>query len=311
VDGSPGSRAALVHAFITAARRGVALEVVATWSIQAVWVGGYPIGVPAVATIRDELETRVRDMIEQVRRDPAMSVEPGTAEVPTVLVVSFGPAAERLVEASGSADLLVVGSRGRGGVGSALLGSVALHCVTHAACPVLVVHPTPPGRERSGKVLVGVDGSVASRMALVAAVDEAARLGAEVTVFSTYLMADYWTDLTSVIVPTVEDVRRQLHRGAEEMVDEVLAARTPAAAGPAPTVHVVVTEGQPADVLLRRAADADLLVVGSRGHGEFRGLLLGSVALACAMHGPCPVLVAHPKADRAAGLVAKPAETAV
>jgi nucleotide-binding universal stress UspA family protein len=311
VDGSPGSRAALVHAFAAAARRGAVLEVVATWSVQAAWGGGYPMGVPAVATVRDEVETRVRALVEEVRRDPAVSVEPGTADVRTVLVVSVGPASKRLVEASGSADLLVVGSRGRGGVRSALLGSVALHCVTHAACPVVVVHPTPPGRPRSGKVLVGVDGSAASRVALAAAVDEAASAGAEVAVVTTYPMADHWTHLSTVVMLPEQDVRDDLQRGAEEMVDEVLAERRTARPRPAPDVRVVVTEGSAAEVLLRWAADVDLLVVGSRGHGEFRGLLLGSVALACAMHGPCPVLVVHPPGDRAAVPVAEPAGAGV
>jgi nucleotide-binding universal stress UspA family protein len=52
-------------------------------------------------------------------------------------------------------------------------------------------------------------------------------------------------------------------------------------------------------VLVRWAADAELLVVGSRGHGEFRGLLLGSVALACAMHGSGPVMIVHPQVEPA------------
>jgi nucleotide-binding universal stress UspA family protein len=62
-------------------------------------------------------------------------------------------------------------------------------------------------------------------------------------------------------------------------------------------------------VLLQRARSADLLVVGSRGRGAFRGLLLGSVALHCAMHAPCPVLVVHPQVSRsdAAASRAEPA----
>ena len=72
----------------------------------------------------------------------------GRPGVPTPHVrteVMRGAAADLLVEVAGEADLLVVGSRGRGALRGLLLGSVALHCVLHAACPVLVVHPQSSG----------------------------------------------------------------------------------------------------------------------------------------------------------------------
>jgi nucleotide-binding universal stress UspA family protein len=63
-------------------------------------------------------------------------------------------------------------------------------------------------------------------------------------------------------------------------------------------VHVEVVEGPAHDVLVSRAHGAALLVVGSTGHGELGSLLLGSVALHCAMHAPCPVMVVHPRPER-------------
>jgi nucleotide-binding universal stress UspA family protein len=299
VDGSAGSRAALVYAITAAARRGAALEIVATYAIQAVWIGGYPLGMPTVETVRAELESRVRDLLEDVRRDPTVLAVPGTADVRTVIVISVGPPTHMLVEASAGADMLVVGSRGRGAVRSVVLGSVALHCVSHAHCSVVVVHPAPAGHRQDRTVIVGVDGSEASRAALVAAVDEASRLETDVSVVTTYEMADHWVDLSTVVVPTQDEVRWELQRGAETMVEEVLAERRAEHGSRAPAVAVVVTEGPAADVLLRWAADAELLVVGSRGHGEFRGLLVGSIALACAMHGAGPVMVVRPQGDRA------------
>jgi nucleotide-binding universal stress UspA family protein len=298
VDGSPGSRDALVYAITAAARLGAELEVVSTISLQLVWLGGYPLSMPDVATMHAETESRLGALVLEVRADPAVTAVAGTAEVPTALVVSMGPAAERLVQISGDADLLVVGSRGRGLVRSALLGSVALHCATHARCSVVVVHPTPAAH-RTGRVLVGVDGSGGSRAALAAAVREAARRSAEVDVVTTYRTADPWTALSSVVLPSEEEVRLDLQRGAQALVEDVLDEHRARSTGAVPRVRVVVTEGPAADVLVRWAADAELLVVGSRGHGGLRGLLLGSVALACAAHGPGPVMVVHPPVEPA------------
>jgi nucleotide-binding universal stress UspA family protein len=294
VDGSPGSRAALVYALTAAARRGAELEVVCTYSIQALWVGGYPLGVPAVATIRESTELRIVELVKQVRDDVAVRGVPGTADVPTTVVVTVGPAARVLVDGSEAADLVVVGSRGRGAVRSVALGSVALHCVTHARCPVVVVHPG--GGERT--VIVGVDGSPASRAALVAGVAEAARLGTEVALVTTYEMADHWMDLSTVVVPTPDEVRWEVQQNAEGMLADVLSVYRTGSAGTAPKGRVVVAEGPAADVLIRWAADAALLVVGNRGHGEFEELLVGSVALACAMHAAGPVMVVRLQPDR-------------
>jgi nucleotide-binding universal stress UspA family protein len=298
VDGSPGSRAALVHAFAAAARRGAELEILSTFSLQGVWVGGYPLGVPAVATIRANTEDRVRALADEVRDDEAVLSVPGAADVRAVIVVSSGPAAQRLVDASAAADLVVVGSRGRGAVRSVALGSVALHCVAHSRCPVLVVHPVAAGHVPGPSVLVGVDGSEAARAALRVAVEEAARLGTDVAAVTTYEMADHWMDLSTVDAPTRDEVRWQLEQAAEAMVEDVLAEYRARSGGVAPATRVMVTEGPAADVLIHQAADAALLVVGSRGHGEFRGLVVGSVALACAMHAAGPVMVVHPQPDR-------------
>ena len=101
------------------------------------------------------------------------------------------------------------------------------------------------------------------------------------------------------MIPTVEDIRSGLETRTAHLVQEVLTER--GARGDAvPAVRVAVVEGPAAEVLVHRAGPADLLVVGSRGRGAFRGLLLGSVALHCAMHAPCPVLVVHPQRSRTA-----------
>jgi nucleotide-binding universal stress UspA family protein len=300
VDGSPGSRAALGYAVTAAARRGGALQVVATFGLEGARVGNHPIGVPPLATVRADLDARVRALVDDVRAGPALRAVPGTGDVPIAVVVSGGPAAPRLVDDSTDADLLVVGSRGRGAVRSVLLGSVALHCVTHAHCPVVVVHPAAAGHRPERTVVVGIDGSAASRAALVAALDEAARLATDVVAVTTFELVDRWTALSAMPPPDADQIRSAVQSGAEAMVDEVVAEHRARQNGRAPAVRAVVVEGPAVDVLIEWAADAELLVVGSRGHGELRGLLVGSVALACAMHGAGPVMVVHPQPARTA-----------
>jgi nucleotide-binding universal stress UspA family protein len=290
VDGSPGSRAALVFALTTAAQRGAELEVVSSYPVNLVWTGGLPLEIPDSDAIRVDTESRA--LVDEVRSDLSTIGIPVVAAVDVRLRVSEGRAVPVLLEQSEHADLLVVGSRGRGAMRSALLGSVSLHCATHAPCPVVVVHPVsvvigPP------RVVVGVDGSTESRAALVAALDEAGRTGAEVEVVATYSRTDYWTDVTMVHVPSVEAIRADLQRRTDESVADVV--REQPAAGVVVRVLTTIHEGPAEEVLLQRAQAAQLLVVGSRGRSAMRGLLLGSVALHCAMHAPGPVMLVHPR----------------
>ena len=141
VDGSPGSRAALEYAMAEAARRGAQLRVVAAVTLPEFWATSYGTYVPPppgdiLADVRQEAQRFVDE------------VSGGTA--PIVATVSrsvsrsgAGRAGEVLVDAAEGADLLVVGHRGRGAVSSVLLGSVGLHCLLHAGCPVTVVPPQP------------------------------------------------------------------------------------------------------------------------------------------------------------------------
>jgi nucleotide-binding universal stress UspA family protein len=297
IDGSPDSRAALVQALLAAARRDADLDVVTCFSVELYYLGGAPLDVPDVPRIREAAERRAQDVVNEVLEEVPVSGVPGVKDVDVRLFVVQGGPAHTLTERSRGADLLVVGSRGRGAVRSALLGSVALHSITHAACPVLVVH-RGVGRDASPRVVVGLDGSAASAAALALAVDEAAGVGAAVEVVTTYALENYWTDLSSIVIPSVDEIRRRLREQAERMVEQVLSGRAARGQVGAPEVTIDVVEGAAGEVLVHRSRTADLLVVGSRGHGTVRGLLLGSVALDCAMRGQCPVLVVHPPAAR-------------
>jgi nucleotide-binding universal stress UspA family protein len=308
VDGSSCAELALRYAITAAARRGADLEVISSFARELYWVGGAPIQIPDTEAIRADTESWAREMVERVRTELATGTMAGAGDVATRIIAAAGPAAAVVTDHARDAELLVIGNRGRGAVRSAVLGSVALHCVTHAGCPVVVVHAMSEQPDEPSRIVVGVDGSQPARAALAAAVEEAARTGASVEVVASYVPTDYWTDMYSVLIPTLEQIRDDVRRGTEELVESVLAERT--AATTAPQVRVSVAEGASQDVLLQHARGAGLLVVGSRGRGSLRGLLLGSVALHCAMHAPCPVMVVHPEADRTTDAVADHAEPA-
>jgi nucleotide-binding universal stress UspA family protein len=212
------------------------------------------------------------------------------------LHVEPGPAAALLVRHSAEADLLVVGSRGRGAVRGALLGSVALHSVSAADCPVVVV-PEPgrwaePGAD--SRVVVGVDGSERSAAALSAALTEAGSRGS-VTVVRSHDVTNLWNDGYGVAGATaLHRVHEDALRRMEALSAEILAG----SAGAHPDVRRLSLTGPAGAVLVEQAAGADLLVVASRGHGEVRGLVFGSVALHCVVHAPCPVLVIRPTVRR-------------
>jgi nucleotide-binding universal stress UspA family protein len=138
VDGSPQSVATLQYAVAEANRRGARLRVVSTYFPEyAVHGHTQPLSASEPA-VEVDVETQIRRMVEEALVDDAVAP-------PVEIVIAAGPAAEVLVDMSGEVDVLVVGHRGRGGFASMLLGSVGLHCVLHARCPVIVVRPTEVG----------------------------------------------------------------------------------------------------------------------------------------------------------------------
>jgi nucleotide-binding universal stress UspA family protein len=177
---------------------------------------------------------------------------------------------------------------------------VALHCVTHAPCPVVVAHGRPEDAlDRGRHVAVGLDGSDGALVAVREAVAQALRRGTDLDVLVAHSLADFWADPYSTFGPPVEELPARLAEEAERLVGTVTAELSGSgAAVPAvhvPAVHVHVIEGSAREVLVDRSADVAMLVVGSRGRGAFRGLLLGSVALHCVTHAHCPVTVVHPE----------------
>ena len=137
-------------------------------------------------------------------------------------------------------------------------------------------------------ITVGVDGSDSSKAALAWAYDEATHHGAALTVVAT------WTPPALPMAPpygslTDEGYARQPQATALDLLERFVAELEERS--PAVDVRTSVEEGSPAKVLIERSAESDLLVVGSRGHGGFAGMLLGSVSQHLVAHADCPVVV--------------------
>lgn len=136
------------------------------------------------------------------------------------------------------------------------------------------------------KIVVGTDGSMTADDALDWAYDEATRSGADVYVVHAW---SYPYGYGGARV-TVEEPPELVKLDAAKTLDDVCKALQARKGGDV-KLHPRLLSGSPAKVLVQESADADLLVVGSRGHGGFLSLLLGSTARQLAHHAPCPVVV--------------------
>ena len=150
-----------------------------------------------------------------------------------------------------------------------------------------------PGAAQGPRVVVAVDGSAGSRAALRFAMDDAVRRGVPVEAVVAYRSPDSWTDFEVVGRAETERIRARMRSEAEARVRTLVDDVTRSAPGPFPDIGIHAVEGAPADALIRASHGADLLVVGSRGHGGFSSVLLGSTSMQCALHATCPVTVVH------------------
>ena len=148
--------------------------------------------------------------------------------------------------------------------------------------------------QRESRIVVGVEGSGGAKAALRWAIVEAGYRNAcveVVTAYSnTYVPAS--PDFNYVPLDPV-DLEAEVTRMQNNVVDEVVADLGDTGV----EIRRIVRRGRPADTLIKAAEGADMLVVGSRGRGGFRGLLLGSVSQTIAHHGDCPVVIVRPDLD--------------
>ncbi|HTX62671.1 MAG TPA: universal stress protein [Acidimicrobiales bacterium] len=134
-----------------------------------------------------------------------------------------------------------------------------------------------------GRIVVGMDGSAAAKEALAWAAVEAERRGDTVEVVLVW--DNPYREMWLPAIGPAHDPLGHFRLALDRTVAAVLGER------PDVKVETSVVEGHAAQVLVDRARGADLLVVGSRGHGVFAGAFLGSVSFNCAAHAPCPVVV--------------------
>lgn len=223
------------------------------------------------------------DALEAAEEVTAKGVAAARAMRPSIRVRSLTTVtspSNALVDATRDAQLLVIGTRGFSSVLGALLGSVAFTVAGRAACPVIILKKSATSHSAGPdhRVVVGTDGSSAAAKAVVFAADFAAKTSAEL----------------EVIICTGQDAlgvsdAKHLRRAARDIADRTETSLRET--HPSLSVLTVVKDGAAERNLVNASADAGLLVVGSRGRGAFRGLLLGSVSHAVIHDALCPVAV--------------------
>jgi nucleotide-binding universal stress UspA family protein len=287
VDGSESATRAVQWAADLAARRRRRLRIAHAYGSVGPYYGGdlaFPSGV--LETLADDARQLVADAAEAAAAaGPGVDVEVQAADAAPIPL---------LIELSGQAAMVVLGSSGRGGFAGMLAGSTAVRVAAHAQSPVVVVRaregePAPPAE---GPVVVGVDGSSLSDRAVAYAFEEASLREASL------VAVHAWADLE--YENPVHRARTLVEGGPQEVDEErLLAERLAGWQEKYPDVPVerVIARDKPRHELLQRSVTAQLVVVGSRGRGGFRGLLLGSTSQALLHHAECPVMIVRPAAE--------------
>lgn len=278
-DESPESRDAVEWATRYAHRTDGTVHLVATWEWPALQE------VPIVYGDFDPRES-CRELLQRLRQDIDLEDDRIT------LTVVKGNPARVLIDLADSSDILVVGSHGLGVVSRFALGSVSARCAAHAGCPVAIVrqrHDTPARPH----VLVGVDDSPCARAALRWGMDYADLTGVPLTVV--HAVQTPPPAIPGGYPMTFSYPRAAAHRSLRAWLRDLL-GKEQADRGrePAHPVTVRVLDGNPGRMLVEESAHALVTVIGRRGAGGFRRLLIGSVASALAHHGQSTVVVVPP-----------------
>ncbi|MEV4702925.1 universal stress protein [Actinoplanes sp. NPDC049316] len=273
-DGTAHGKAAVQWAAREAERRGVLLRItyVYDWEWREARFDYSNQYVDAARRMAEAITAKGVDQAHEVA--PAVRIETDAL---------IGHAAARLLAAAEGAELMVLGSRGRGGFASLLLGSVSQRVATHAACPVVVVRGR--GDVIDGPVAAGVDDSPAAEHVLGAAFEAASSRGSALAVVRSFLPpVPLWLAST---VPATDVVTPEADAAERARLNELVAPWQ--AKYPDVAVETMLSHDSAAAVLVGVSHGAQLVVVGTHGHGVVAGTFLGSTTTQLLHHADCPV----------------------
>ena len=267
-------------------KRGIPLRLASSYTMPQFL---YAEGMVPPQELFDDLQRETLKKIDEAR-DIALEVAP---DIKIGHAVAEGSPIDMLLEMSRSSTMVVMGSRGLGGLSGMVLGSVSGAVVSHASCPVVVVREdnNVTDANKYGPVVVGVDGSEVSRRAVEYAFEEANARKAELVAVHT------WID-TQVQAPGAgfavdDDHWSAVQKEKAEKLEEYLG--TLREQFPNVEVRTLITRDRPVRALTEASEGAQLLVTGSHGRGGFKGMLLGSTSRALLQSAPCPMMVVRPE----------------
>jgi nucleotide-binding universal stress UspA family protein len=278
VDGSDGAQHAAQWALLNAPGRASSLRVASAWSFPTALV------LPPVGPVYGRWDVGLFESSAQACVDQFTDQIDGRCDLTIEKYVAEGQSSSVLIAASRDTQLLIVGSRGRGGFTRLLMGSTSTQCVTHADAPTVVVPDDSP-LEAVRKIVVAVDGSNNSLEAVRWAIDFAAP-GSTIECVEVWDVSPIAVGSDQFFFPEAVDLANErFDHQIGGIVDEL---------DPEDRNIVVQRQfvnGRPRQDLLRIADDADLLVTGARGHGSIGSAILGSVSTWLLHHTSIPMVV--------------------
>lgn len=288
VDGSTASNNAVRWAANTAMKRDIPLRLATSYTMPQYL---YAEGMVPSEELFSDLQAEAMEKIEAAR-------ELAHEVAPDILIghtVAEGSPIDMLLEMSEDVTMIVLGSRGLGGLSGMVMGSVSAAVVSHASCPVVVVREDNNVTENNkyGPVVVGVDGSDVSAKATEYAFAEADARDAELIAIHTWMDMQAQSSLAGLAAA------QNQWEAIEAQQAQVLTERLAPLVEKYPNVAVtkIITRDRPVRALAEQADSAQLLVVGSHGRGGFRGMLIGSTSRALLQSAPCPMMVVRPQSS--------------
>lgn len=287
VDGSDTALKAVRWGAVEAGRRGVPLRLVIAFAWESDSVAGYRgHGERYREILLDAARGKLADAAVVARQEPTQQEKPDV-EVEQQLIV--GSPIAVLAEEARRAQVLVVGERGLSRIEGLLAGSVAVGLAARAPCPVVVVRGVGAAPADIAPVVVGIDGTVTGDAAVAFAFEAAAARHTGLVAVHCWSEAMFEPEAAAILYD-----RGAVEAGEQALLSDRLSGWPEKY--PEVVVEQLVIRDSPARGLLEQAARAQLVVVGSRGHGDFTGWVFGSVSNALLHRSPCPVAVVRPDA---------------